>query len=320
MAGWDGGTTIMPGTWLGGTADWNTGSNWYGGTVPSSVTNVIIPLATKQPVISSPLIAECNNMTINSGASLTINAGRALTVIGNLSNSGIVTILSDATDNSGSLIVKGSCSGSVTYNRYLRPENNAGDRHYFSSPVGGQSVSGFATANSSKINILDFKYQIWQWNEESSSDNWQIVSSGSFLSGEGYNVDQRTGSDGLLTFTGSVVNSASFTATSPYIYGYTDRITQYEYGYNNTNPIWSGTRSWTNYGGGGWNLMGNPFTSAMEASTFITMNAGKFDPYYQALYIYDGIKMFTDMSLHLYPGSRWLDRTGIMCRQDRDFM
>ncbi len=27
----------------------------------------------------------------------------------------------------------------------------------------------------------------------------------------------------------------------------------------------------------------------MEASTFVTVNSGKFDPYYQALYIYDGI-------------------------------
>ena len=45
------------------TTDWNTGSNWYGGAVPTAVTNVIIPLTTKQPVISSPLTAICNNMT-----------------------------------------------------------------------------------------------------------------------------------------------------------------------------------------------------------------------------------------------------------------
>ena len=227
IAGWDGGTTITPGTWLGGTADWNTGSNWYGGTVPTSATNVIIPLATKQPVISGPLTAVCNNITINSGASLTINAGGALTVNGNLSNSGALTILSSATDSNGSLIVKGSSTGSVSYNRFLRPENNAGDLHYFSSPVGGQSVSEFTAANSSKINILDSKYQIWQWNEESLSDNWEIVSfSGSFVNGKGYNIDQKTGSDGLLIFTGAVVNSATFTATSPYKNGYTARTTR----------------------------------------------------------------------------------------------
>jgi hypothetical protein len=44
-----------------------------------------------------------------------------------------------------------------------------------------------------------------------------------------------------------------------------------------------------NYGGGGWNLLGNPFTSAMDAAAFITTNSLKFDPYYKALYIYDGV-------------------------------
>ncbi len=229
-------------------------------------------------------------MTISSGASLTINAGCALTVNGNLSNSGTLTILSAATDMNGSLIVKGSSTGAVTYSRFLRPENNAGDLHYISSPLGGQSVSGFTTANSSKIDILDSDYQIWQWNEESLTDNWQIVSSSSSLvTGKGYNIDQRTGSDGLLIFTGSVVNSATFTSTSPYKNGYTARTTLYDYGYNNPNLIWSGTRNWTNYGGGGWNLMGNPFTSAMNAATFIAANDNRFDPYYQALYVYDGL-------------------------------
>ena len=35
--------------------------------------------------------------------------------------------------------------------------------------------------------------------------------------------------------------------------------------------------------------MGNPFTSAMNAATFIAANAGSFDPYYQALYVFDGL-------------------------------
>ena len=42
------------------------------------------------------------------------------------------------------------------------------------------------------------------------------------------------------------------------------------------------------YGGGGWNLLGNPFTSAMRVDEFITANASQFDPYYVALYIFDG--------------------------------
>ena len=102
-----------------------------------------------------------------------------------------------------------------------------------------------------------------------------------------------------------------FTATSPYTDGYTARTTQYEYGCK--NPIRSGRHQkldklWW------WRMepVGNPFTSAMEASTFITVNAGKFDPNYQALYIYDGMNVFTDMR---YFDTRVIpepDHTGIM--------
>ena len=70
--------------------------------------------------------------------------------------------------------------------------------------------------------FLDSQYEIYEWNEVAGA--WQIVSSaGSFASGKGYNIDQTTVSDGLLKFTGTVINSATFTATSPYVTGYTAR-------------------------------------------------------------------------------------------------
>ena len=68
--------------------------------MPASGTDVIIlASAVNMPVISdSPPgnHAVCNNLNINSGASLTINAGQALTVIGNLINSGTLNLKSDA--------------------------------------------------------------------------------------------------------------------------------------------------------------------------------------------------------------------------------
>ena len=296
--------SFATGNWLGGTsADWNTASNWQGG-VPVSITNVVIPeYAAYQPVIPGSPTAACRDLTLNAGASLTINAGQALTVNGILTNNGTLTIESEYSSVdpigltlNGSLIVTSTSigDGKATYNRLLRPESSSGDKHFFSSPVSGQTVSGFTAVNGSRINVLDSQYEIWEWNELTGA--WQIVSSaGSFASGKGYNIDQTTVSDGLLKFTGTVVNSATFKATSPYINGYTARSSLEEYGYGNLDPIWSGTRTWLNYGGGGWNLLGNPFTSAMNAATFITENTlpvstvNKFDPNYQALYVYDGV-------------------------------
>ena len=86
------------GSWLGSTsADWNTASNWIGG-VPTSATNVIIPAGpVYQPIVLGTSIAECNNLTIESGASLTINPLGRATVTGTLTNNGTLYLKSDAT-------------------------------------------------------------------------------------------------------------------------------------------------------------------------------------------------------------------------------
>ena len=122
-----------------------------------------------------------------------------------------------------------------------------------------------------------------RWDELTGT--WPLTSITGLTSGRGYNLEQTLSSDGLMTFTGPVVNSASIIASSPYETGYTDRGSLEAY---SVNALWAPGRSWTNYGGGGWNLLGNPFTSAMNAVSFINANLGSFDPNYQALYIYDG--------------------------------
>ena len=307
IAGWDGGADIPSGTWLGLTTDWHDDANWPL-LIPTITTDVIISAsASNQPYIFDSPTAICKNLTINTGASLTIEAGQTLTVNGNLSNSGTLNLESEFSDEepvgltvNGSLIVIGSSTGNVTYKRLLRPKTTGGDRHFFSSPVGSQLISGFTAANNSDISQVGSVYQIWEWNEVTGT--WPIVSAGNFIPGKGYNLSQSTGGDGLFAFTGSVVKSAAFTATSPYLSGYVARATAYDYGLNNPNPIWATPRSWTNYGGGGWNLMGNPFTSAMEVAVFISTNAGKFDPYYEALYIYDGVNDKYEYAAASIPG------------------
>ena len=279
-------------TGAGATNDWDDPDNWSACIVPTSDNDVAIFNANNDPVITG--YVECNNLIIEPSGCLTIADGGDLAAVS-------ITINSASTSSSGSLIVEenGTVDGSipVTYNRFLRPEGTRGDRHFFSSPVGGLEVSDFLDANSGKIaQDMDEVYQLWEWDEL--TGGWPLiedpVSYGLFISGKGYNVDQATGSDGLLTFTGSVVNSATFEATSPYANApeYIDRTDAFDYGLGNTDPaLWADpvTRNWTiGYGGGGWNLMGNPFTSAMDAALFISSNTGKFDPWYQALYLYDG--------------------------------
>jgi hypothetical protein len=76
--------TVNANSWTGVTStDWNVGSNWCSGTVPVSTTDVIIPSGTPhQPTIgpSTAFAAVCNNITINSGATLTMSNTSSLTV------------------------------------------------------------------------------------------------------------------------------------------------------------------------------------------------------------------------------------------------
>lgn len=78
--------TVTANSWTGTTStDWNVGTNWCSGTVPTSSSNVIIPSGTTyQPTIgpSTTFAAVCNNITINSGATLTMSNTSSLTISG----------------------------------------------------------------------------------------------------------------------------------------------------------------------------------------------------------------------------------------------
>ncbi len=98
---------------------WNTGGNWSGGSAPNSAYDVVIANTGNTPIIASGVQADCNDLTINAGATLTVNSG-------------------------GSLITAGSITNNGTFN-YERSISN-GQWHLISSPVDG-AVSGMFTGD-----------------------------------------------------------------------------------------------------------------------------------------------------------------------------
>ena len=144
--------------------------------------------------------------------------------------------------------MKGSNIGNIVYSRQLNTTNY----HYFSSPA---VLSTFPTTGT-----------IWAYNEEAGTWDPTI----NCISGKGYTL--QTGID-VLNFTGSLVTTdIPILATSPYA----DIIDGSELTYDGRHfagesgayPLGHSTtvRSLTNYGGGGWNMLGNPYTSAMLVS------------------------------------------------------
>jgi hypothetical protein len=106
-----------------------------------------------------------------------------------------------------------------------------------------------------------------------------------------YLIEGSSTSPYTLTFQGSVINDKTLIATSPFETGIMlspvcDRACY--------DLRWLNNNSRTNYGGGGWNLFGNPFTSAFCVETFLNANdedgttPGVFDPSYVAVYLWDG--------------------------------
>ena len=226
---------------------------------------------------------------------MTIGAGGALTVDGILSNAGTLTIESDLFAN-GSLIVTGTSTGNVVYNRRMNTSGNL--YHYFSSPL---ETNTFPTSGT-----------VWAYDEVTA--DWPIETDP--ISGKGYTLELGIN---LLSFEGTLVEDPiTLDVTSPYRFD--NFIDGTELNYDARPFVQSGdlshsgavTRSLTNYGGGGWNLLGNPYTSAISVSDFITANyhatpsLSQFDPNYVALYLYNG-------STYRWVGLEdgWLNGTGL---------
>jgi hypothetical protein len=167
-----------------------------------------------------------------------------------------ITILSGSS-GTGSLIVSTDISGNGIINarRYLL----ANGWHLVSSPLSDQTIAGFLTANSAIPTKETTKRGMMEYSE--SADNWNDyftnASSGSVDLGKGYCVRRTT--NGVVNFSGTLTDG-------------------------NVQAVLSKS-------GNGWNLLGNPFTSAMyvkqEVHGFLTVNEEKIDPSYLAMYLWD---------------------------------
>ncbi|MCF8398301.1 MAG: T9SS type A sorting domain-containing protein, partial [Bacteroidales bacterium] len=190
----------------------------------------------------------------------------------NVETDGSLTVQS-ASSGTGSLIVTGSASGNVNVQRYLDVIAKSPKWHYVSAPVSGVDIDDdFMTGNSIYSPNGGTNYNFYRWDEDSdywiiygSTGNPEAFNDATFLNAKGYALSRS--SEGTINYTGTMrTEDVTYSAT------------------------------YTSGQGAGWNLIGNPFTSALAVTTdaatddkFLTntTNASLLDDNYTALYIWD---------------------------------
>ncbi len=105
-----GAITIPSFTWLGTTADWFTTTNWAGGNLPAAGTNISINASSNDPEINTSDVAQVNDLTISSGASLTLLAGAHMTINGDLTTNDDNLVIQNSSTSPSSLITHGAVS------------------------------------------------------------------------------------------------------------------------------------------------------------------------------------------------------------------
>ena len=232
-----------------------------------------------------------------SGGTLTIERTGSLTMTGNFTNnSATVTLNSDANEFA-TIKVGGSASGNITYNRWV---NAVGTNEWdlIGSPVGGLSISSFATTNDSPLatggGSGSNQYAIGYY--DNSADDWTnyttatIGSAGNFDIGKGYQMG--TDSGATLAFTGTIATTDQTQAVQDHS-GASGRI---------------------------WNLVANPYPIYLNANSnadgsnnFLTVNGTTtMHDTYVAIYGYDadgsGFSIYNNSSSATYiaPGQAFM--------------
>ncbi|PWG05953.1 LamG-like jellyroll fold domain-containing protein [Polaribacter aquimarinus] len=238
--------------------NWSIANNWSSSSLPNIDEDIFVP----SNITLNIDVDDASINGLNLSGTLNINSGKALTTQDNFITTGTATITSTGND-SGSLLVKGTSTGNVTYERGGLLANNW---HIITAPVSGQSIKAFVenTNNNIRVNtsVTPNRYAVGYYDDsKASGSKWVYYTatdltddSIKFEKGSSYAISRA--SDGSVSFTGTLeVNTIDKTVT-----------------------------------GSQWNAIGNSFTTFYPVNknsnnNFLADNTAKLET--PAIYIWD---------------------------------
>jgi len=263
---WQGDDATLP-------TDWHTAENWNVNSVPDANLNVTIPASANDPIISASAESGCLN--ISTLAELTISSGADLTVSKFLQNEGDLHLLTPPNSGAtGSLIVNQSISGSGTvhFQRYY----NVSNRWQYTTPPFSNINSNAFTRTGANFNVNFYHYSepfdlatdptgaiYANWQQLSAA--WLYAHNGS--AGAATTLNKGTGyiwyneSDQSLSFSNVSTDLSNNDLVFPVTFNSNDGNSDYF---------------------DGWNLIGNPYPSAIDWDAFAKTNIAN------TVYYWDG--------------------------------